>query len=812
LKFQKNSDFANQLKSDNFKIDEQQCSQCSADPAIDIIKTTQGGDDTFTFTLQEKSPPKSQSFTISTQSGSGTYSFPDLPQGTYTITEDLTGMDGWESQGVQCTIQNSSNLTVTSPTNSITIELLFGDKATCEFKNIKLPTLIVAKKTIGGYGDFDFTVTNGTDSSQNVVTYGTQVSTSSSYNPANDGGNFVTIGSHTVTETPQTGWENVSTECSINNGEPQAGSTVDLKAGEVATCTFTNHKLPTLQLAKQTVGGFGKFDFTVTNGTGSFATSIETSDGTNPADGDVAIVKNEKHTISESMQSGWEFVEASCTVTHADQTMTTLGPFTNNPFDITLDNGDVAKCTVKNQKLPTLQISKNTIGGFGKFDFTVTNGTGSFTTSVTTSNGTNPADGDVNIVTIGSHTVTETPQAGWEKVSTECSINNGEPQAGSTVDLKAGDVAKCTVKNQKLPTLQISKNTIGGFGKFDFTVTNGTGSFTTSVTTSNGTNPADGDVNIVTIGSHTVTEQSKAGWSFVQTVCDVTSGDKTTSTTYTTNPSSLTLGAGDVAKCTVKNTLMPILKLTKISHNGVGTFGFTITNGTGPLIQSSITTTVPNQGTSSGSYIVTTGDHTITESSQNGWAFGSAVCTVVHSDKSTTSLGPFTSSPFTITLVSGDNVECVVNDNGATRSQGFWATHSDQAKYFWDTTNANVCGKDANTYPIMEGGFWSSIPKLSDGKTSRTSLDQARMQLVQQLIAAKLNVKAFGLTLDNPNLISDANNICKTGTPSQIIAQVGILDQFNTSGDKASWSPSYQQGTGGYKGDTADKKFWDKFG
>ena len=257
---------------------------------------------------------------------------------------------------------------------------------------------------------------------------------------------------------------------------------------------------------------------------------------------------------------------------------------------------------------------------------------------------------------------------------------------------------------------------------------------------------------------------------------------------------------------------MPILKLTKISHNGVGTFGFTITNGTGPLIQSSITTTVPNQGTSSGSYIVTTGDHTITELSQNGWAFGSAVCTVVHSDKSTTSLGPFTSSPFTITLVSGDNVECVVNDNGATRSQGFWATHSDQAKYFWDTTNANVCGKDANTYPIMEGGFWSSIPKLSDGKTSRTSLDQARMQLVQQLIAAKLNVKAFGLTLDNPNLISDANNICKTGTPSQIIAQVGILDQFNNSGDKASWSAPYQQGTGGYKGDTANKKAWDIIG
>ena len=42
VEISKNSDFANQVKSDNFKIDEQQCSLCSADPAIDIIKTTQG--------------------------------------------------------------------------------------------------------------------------------------------------------------------------------------------------------------------------------------------------------------------------------------------------------------------------------------------------------------------------------------------------------------------------------------------------------------------------------------------------------------------------------------------------------------------------------------------------------------------------------------------------------------------------------------------------------------------------------------------------------------------------------------------------
>ena len=49
-------------------------------------------------------------------------------------------------------------------------------------------------------------------------------------------------------------------------------------------------------------------------------------------------------------------------------------------------------------------------------------------------------------------------------------------------------------------------------------------------------------------------------------------------------------------------------------------------------------------------------------------------------------------------------------------------------------------------------------------------------------------------------------------TKTQIIAQVGILDQFNNSGDKASWSAPYQQGTGGYKGDTAKKIAWNNFG
>ena len=43
------------------------------------------------------------------------------------------------------------------------------------------------------------------------------------------------------------------------------------------------------------------------------------------------------------------------------------------------------------------------------------------------------------------------------------------------------------------------------------------------------------------------------------------------------------------------------------------------------------------------------------------------------------------------------------------------------------------------------GGFWSNIAKTTTG-AKRSALDQARMQLLQQLLAAELNASAFGVS------------------------------------------------------------------
>lgn len=61
--------------------------------------------------------------------------------------------------------------------------------------------------------------------------------------------------------------------------------------------------------------------------------------------------------------------------------------------------------------------------------------------------------------------------------------------------------------------------------------------------------------------------------------------------------------------------------------------------------------------------------------------------------------------------------------------------------------NALECGTPDNfivdTTPKLEGGFWSSISSETD-REKRNKVDQARMQLAFQLLAAILNKEAFG--------------------------------------------------------------------
>jgi uncharacterized repeat protein (TIGR02543 family) len=123
-----------------------------------------------------------------------------------------------------------------------------------------------------------------------------------------------------------------------------------------------------------------------------------------------------------------------------------------------------------------------------------------------------------------------------------------------------------------------------------------------------------------------------------------------------------------------------------------------------------------------------------------------------------------------------------------TRSQGFWAT---QRAYTWSKwTTETIGSKVIDTEAKLFGAFWSNIAFKTDG-TQRTLLDQARMQLLQQLVAAMLNVKAFGDDdlSTGARLIAAGKAAFASTAGAQILRCANLLAAFNESGKNESLPP-----------------------
>jgi hypothetical protein len=231
--------------------------------------------------------------------------------------------------------------------------------------------------------------------------------------------------------------------------------------------------------------------------------------------------------------------------------------------------------------------------------------------------------------------------------------------------------------------------------------------------------------------------------------------------------------------------------IIKSSNGKPATFNFTLGS-----LTPSVTTTAgtPNQGTTT--VVVTSGQLTLGETSQNGWVLVNISC-------------PAPNGTATFTAVAGTNTTCSVENTatGATRTQGFWASHTDFSNNMWNTyvasANNNFCGTKtitattgAGTNQLM-GAFWASINTKSDG-TKRPDIDQARMQLAQQLAAAMLNKYALGAD-DQGKVLAAMTAYCTTSTTSTAVTaiknQVGILSSWNATGDSVPLTFPYQHAT-----------------
>jgi hypothetical protein len=288
------------------------------------------------------------------------------------------------------------------------------------------------------------------------------------------------------------------------------------------------------------------------------------------------------------------------------------------------------------------------------------------------------------------------------------------------------------------------------------------------------------------------------------------------------------VGKNDVVVCTFTNTRQQgsiiIKKITKPANTG--SFGFTAT-GTG---YSGFT--LPGGGQNI--QTVNTGTYTVKESTQLGWTLtgigGSSDpntpynCTVTGTSGST-GVGDLNTQTVTINLKKNDTVTCVFENtgNGATRTQGFWATHPQLAQIAWFGGTAyghtfpgvagtsgigdrTLCGRPIDTLGKLMGGFWSDISKTSTGK-KRSALDQARMQLLQQLLAAELNASAFGSAPSSGSFAAWESAYCGTNQNALQSAQQQAAS-FNSKGDSSQFTPGTSADSKTAR-TIAVKTFWD---
>jgi len=220
---------------------------------------------------------------------------------------------------------------------------------------------------------------------------------------------------------------------------------------------------------------------------------------------------------------------------------------------------------------------------------------------------------------------------------------------------------------------------------------------------------------------------------------------------------------------------------------------------------------------------LTAADYLVTETVPDGWVDltnDSITCLIGADPADVTEVAP----GVTIHLGVGEDVVCTFfNSKGGdnTRTQGFWKTHTTFTQYVFDNLAGGEITIGSSTkviddYAKLFGAWYSSIPKESD-KSPRSSLDQARMQLVHQLLTAKLNCAAFDCSAGIQNAIDLADERFNADSISDILESAGVLGTYNESGETdiepplpvpGKATPKVSQGLA-----TADSKagivFWD---
>jgi len=367
------------------------------------------------------------------------------------------------------------------------------------------PTIQITVVTIDGDGSFDFRIENATNPADFIAVNIPDTSIDNQSPPLP-----IQAASYSVFETVPLNWNLISSDCLIN-GVPHGNTEFfNIINGDTVECTFVNLFVPPAE------------------------PTCTLPDVDNAPSGQCADVP-----VSEVC----EFV---CN-----------DGFKPDPPNLTCQDNTQFDAIPECEARPSIQITVDTTGGDGSFDFRI-------------ENATNPADFfAVNIpdtfinnmsaplfVQAASYSVIETVPLNWNLISSDCLINGASQGSTLNFNIINGDTVECVFENIFVPppvppTIKITKDTTNGDGSFNFTIFNAT-------------NPADfiavniPDTSIndmttpltVQAGPYSVIETVPLNWNLISSDCLI-NGILQGSTL------NFNIIDGDTVECIFENTFVP---------------------------------------------------------------------------------------------------------------------------------------------------------------------------------------------------------------------------------------------------------------
>jgi len=175
--------------------------------------------------------------------------------------------EGWRLTGLDCQSAAGTSVTTTDlATGSASVRLAGGDTVTCTYTNALAPpqgTLQLSKRTIGGLGSFDYSITGPDSAAQTIATTEEDVW-------ADGPALTLTAGDYEIAEEPPPAgpegrWETAGVLCGGIARRTAGPISVTVPPNEGVACAFTNRFVPggSLRIRKTTIGRTGRIGFAI---------------------------------------------------------------------------------------------------------------------------------------------------------------------------------------------------------------------------------------------------------------------------------------------------------------------------------------------------------------------------------------------------------------------------------------------------------------------------------------------------------------------------------------------------------------------